>query len=388
MGHKDVSSHQLATFMQTIPPFETKCSILGNNMQSSGSKVVEEWKCGGFLEMSVGRIPVKFEKPISTDEISFTLHPPIPVSSIEFGGNTYITLMLGKKWYYAKKASSVINKLKKGYRTGNLPTPKLMVKILKRAQNLFEAEPNIVSVDGPTTIAGDFQGHFDDLLAILNIPTKDEHYVFCGDYDNLVCYGEKNSNGPRIILLLLLYKIWYPNQITVLRGNKECEHLLKESRGMRNIESLYGKSVVEQFLEVCLSMPVAAVVEKKYFVTNGGPFNEPISEMQKENKKKSDKLQIALESHESCSSMFGGFKIEDTRGFLQREDLKMIINSYMLPSNPLGYCLQQEALLLTICSARGKKSEFSIEPFVGEMGPAGGYVRVNQNQVELFSITS
>lgn len=69
----------------------------------------------------------------------------------------------------------------------------------------------------PLTVIGDIHGQYNDLLKILSLTKTLEHrenkLLFLGDYVDRGIYGVE------CLTLLMAYKIIYPEQVVMLRGN-------------------------------------------------------------------------------------------------------------------------------------------------------------------------
>lgn len=135
------------------------------------------------------------------------------------------------------------------------------------AMQVMSKEPNIVRVQSPLSICGDVHGDFLNLLEIFDIYGDPPHgrYLFLGDY---VDRGDKSVDT---IMLLLCYKILYPNDVILIRGNHESPHPTITFGFYNEVMSKYHDFVVWQsFIEVFCSIPVAALVDGNIFCVHGG----------------------------------------------------------------------------------------------------------------------
>ncbi|KAJ6629337.1 Metallo-dependent phosphatase-like protein, partial [Mycena sp. CBHHK59/15] len=151
------------------------------------------------------------------------------------------------------------------FREGRL-TEEHALYILEHTTHLLSAEPNLVDVQGPVTICGDIHGQYYDLMKLFDVggPLTDNAYLFLGDYVDRGCFG--------IECLLYLYtlKLWFPRKFTLLRGNHECQHLTEYFTFKRECLHKYSPRVYEACLQSFRALPVAALVDGRFFCVHGG----------------------------------------------------------------------------------------------------------------------
>ena len=85
-------------------------------------------------------------------------------------------------------------------------------------------ESNVVPVRPPIIICGDVHGQFPDLMELLSLGGRvsDHRYLFLGDY------VDRGHYSGETISLLLAYKVKYPDNITLIRGNHESRLTTKD----------------------------------------------------------------------------------------------------------------------------------------------------------------
>jgi len=95
--------------------------------------------------------------------------------------------------------------------------------ICSRARELFLDQPPLIELEAPVKIVGDIHGQYSDLIRMFEMcgfpPTA--NFLFLGDY------VDRGKNSLETILLLLCYKIKYPENFFLLRGNHECANVTR-----------------------------------------------------------------------------------------------------------------------------------------------------------------
>ncbi|KAA6389654.1 MAG: putative Serine/threonine-protein phosphatase 5 [Streblomastix strix] len=150
-----------------------------------------------------------------------------------------------------------------------------VTEILSQGIKLLKKLPNIIEENVPQgkqiTIIGDLHGQFFDLLEIFKrngMPSNENPYLFLGNYVDYSLFGSE------IFLLLLCYKLAYPQSIHLLRGNHESAVYTKLYGFKIEVEDKYNPSVYQNFLLVFNTLPICAIVNFRVFIVHGGLFNQ------------------------------------------------------------------------------------------------------------------
>lgn len=97
--------------------------------------------------------------------------------------------------------------------------------ICQQAREIFLSQPTLIELSPPVKIVGDVHGQYSDLIRLFEMCgfPPSANYLFLGDY------VDRGKQSLETILLLLCYKIKYPENFFLLRGNHECANV---TRGM------------------------------------------------------------------------------------------------------------------------------------------------------------
>ncbi|KAI0169623.1 Metallo-dependent phosphatase-like protein [Hypoxylon sp. FL1284] len=134
------------------------------------------------------------------------------------------------------------------------------------ARGKILTQPILLELEGPITIMGDIHGQYHDLLRALgNVGFPPEvNYLLLGNY---VGFG---SQSIETLCLLLAYKIKYPDNFFLLRGNHESRAMAQKNGFYEDCERKYGTGMWFSFLGLFDCLPLAAVIDDKIFCTHGG----------------------------------------------------------------------------------------------------------------------
>lgn len=143
--------------------------------------------------------------------------------------------------------------------------------VCKKVIEIFINEPNVPFITSPVCILGDIHGQFTDLCCLFKLKdTPDKiKYIFLGDY---VDRGPESLN---VIMLLFCYKILYPENVCLIRGNHEQRVINKIYGFYDEIIHLYQDDYIWDLInDVFNYLSIAAIVDFKYFCVHGGISNK------------------------------------------------------------------------------------------------------------------
>ncbi|CAK7903347.1 serine/threonine-protein phosphatase PPQ [[Candida] anglica] len=139
--------------------------------------------------------------------------------------------------------------------------------ILQKSRSIFLEQPTLLRLSPPVKIVGDIHGQFHDLIRIFNACGYPPYtnYLFLGDY------VDRGYKSLETMLLLLCYKIKYPENFFMLRGNHESANITKIYGFYDECKRrLSNPKLWKSFIDVFNTLPIAATINDKIFCIHGG----------------------------------------------------------------------------------------------------------------------
>jgi serine/threonine-protein phosphatase PP1 catalytic subunit len=128
------------------------------------------------------------------------------------------------------------------------------------------SQPMLLELEAPLKICGDIHGQFTDLLRLFEYGgfPPEANYLFLGDY------VDRGKQSLETICLLLCYKIQYPENFFILRGNHESAGINRIYGFYDECKRRYSIKLWKVFSEVFNCLPVSALVDEKILCMHGG----------------------------------------------------------------------------------------------------------------------
>ncbi|RMD43933.1 hypothetical protein DV735_g1215, partial [Chaetothyriales sp. CBS 134920] len=248
------------------------------------------------------------------------------------------------------------------------------------------SQPALVELNAPVKIVGDIHGQYNDLIRLFEMcgfpPAA--NFLFLGDY------VDRGKQSLETILLLFCYKLKYPQNFFILRGNHECANVTRVYGFYDECKRRCNVKVWKTFIDTFNCLPIAAIVADKIFCVHGG-LSPSLSHMDdiRQIARPTDVPDYGLlndllwsdpadmdqdwESNErGVSYCFGKKVIID---FLAKHDFDLVCRAHMVVED--GYEFFNDRLLVTV---------FSAPNYCGEFDNWGAVMSVSNNLLCSFEL--
>ncbi|KAJ5069300.1 serine/threonine-protein phosphatase pp1-alpha catalytic subunit [Anaeramoeba ignava] len=266
-------------------------------------------------------------------------------------------------------------------------TEKEIRTLCEKAREIFLSQPILLELEAPIKICGDIHGQYYDLLRLFEYGgfPPEANYLFMGDY------VDRGLNGLESVCLLLAYKIKYPENFFMLRGNHESALINRLYGFFEECKKRYRVKLWKIFSECFNCLPLAAIIDDKIFCVHGGlsPHLTSIEQIQRITRPTeipdegllcdllwSDpdpNIQGFGPNHDrGVSCVFGADAVAQ---FLKENDFDLICRAHQVVEK--GYDFFAQRRLVTI---------FSAPNYCGEFDNAGALMSVDESLMCSFQI--
>lgn len=243
-----------------------------------------------------------------------------------------------------------------------------------------------MELEAPIKICGDVHGQYYDLLRLFEYGgyPPESNYLFLGDY------VDRGKQSLETIALLLAYKIKFPENFFLTRGNHECASINRIYGFYDECKKRYSIKLWKIFTDCFNCLPVAALLDDKILCMHGGlsPELEKIEQI-KLLVRPSDVPEQGLlcdllwSDPEENQDGFGPndrgvsvtFNAAIVENFLKRNDLDLICRAHQVVED--GYEFFANRQLVTV---------FSAPNYCGEFDNSGAMMSVDENLICSFQI--
>jgi len=268
----------------------------------------------------------------------------------------------------------------------NVLTGKEIRLLCLKSQEIFREQPMLLELEAPINICGDIHGQYFDLITLFTncgYP-PDRNYLFLGDY------VDRGRKSIETICLLLAYKVKYPDNFFILRGNHECPSISRVYGFYEECKKRYSIKLWRVFTDCFAFLPVSALVDDRIFCCHGGLSPHLTSMKQIKSLERTSEIPMEgllcdllwadpegdLEGYglndRGVSYTFGEDIVHD---FVAKYDLDLVCRAHMVVED--GYEFFANKKLVTI---------FSAPHYCGQFDNAAALLSVSENLICSFTI--
>jgi serine/threonine-protein phosphatase PP1 catalytic subunit len=254
------------------------------------------------------------------------------------------------------------------------------------AREVFLSQSSLLELEAPVTLCGDIHGQYHDLLRMFEYGgfPPETNYLFLGDY------VDRGKQSLETITLMLAYKVKYPENFFMLRGNHESASITRIYGFYDECKRRYNIKMWKQFCDVFNTLPVCGLIDEKIMCMHGG-LSPEISSMDQIRRivRPTDVPDTGImcdllwadpdkdiagwaESDRGISFIFGADVVTN---FLKKMDLDLICRAHQVVED--GYEFFAKRQLITL---------FSAPNYCGEFDNAGAMMSIDETLMCSFKV--
>jgi serine/threonine-protein phosphatase PP1 catalytic subunit len=258
--------------------------------------------------------------------------------------------------------------------------------LCKECRKILQEQDIFLELNSPIKICGDIHGQFYDLLRLFEFGgfPPNSKYLFLGDY------VDRGKQSIETISLLFAFKIRYPKNFFILRGNHESSIVNRIYGFYDECRRRFDTKIWKVFCETFNYLPIAALIDKKIFCTHGGLSPnfysfEQIKMIKRPTEIPDQGLLCDLLWSDPDESLMGWkkndrgvsfiFGKDIVNNFLQKFKLDLICRAHQVVEK--GYQFFGERNLVTI---------FSAPNYCGKFNNAGAIMSIDETLMCCFNI--
>lgn len=258
--------------------------------------------------------------------------------------------------------------------------------LCNKARELLLNQPMLLELGAPIKICGDIHGQYHDLLRLFEYGgfPPEANYLFLGDY------VDRGKQSLEVVCLLFAYKIKYPENFFILRGNHECSSINRIYGFYDECRRRFSVKLWKGFCATFDCLPCCAIIDDKIICMHGGLSPELTNMNQIANIARPCDVPDAgllcdilwadpdavvngwAQNDRGVSFTFGKDVVED---FLRRHDLDLIVRAHQVVEDGYEFFAKRE--LVTV---------FSAPNYCGEFDNAGAMMTVDDTLMCSFQI--
>jgi serine/threonine-protein phosphatase PP1 catalytic subunit len=258
--------------------------------------------------------------------------------------------------------------------------------LVTAAREIFISQPILLELEAPIKICGDIHGQYYDLLRIFDYGgfPPEANYLFLGDY------VDRGQQSIETICLMMAYKVKYPENFFLLRGNHECSSINRLYGFYDECKRRYNFKIWKLFGDCFNCLPVAAIIDDKIICMHGGLSPdltnlEQITRIMRPTEVPDEGLLCDLlwsdpdndvngwaENERGVSFTFGS---EVVSAFLKKHELDLVCRAHQVVED--GYEFFAKRQLVTV---------FSAPNYCGEFDNSAALMSIDENLVCSFQI--